>query len=80
MGRNRIEFLSVWLKREGFVFWKAVADARARRPWAALSSILTALKSEKSDSGVSVPLRGLLCLSQLEAKNLPKWEWEKVLS
>ena len=29
MDRNRIEFLFVWLKREGFVFWKAVADARA---------------------------------------------------
>ena len=53
------------------MFWKAAVAA-------ALSSILTALlKSEKSDSGVSVLLRGLLCLSLLEAKNLYQMEMGK---
>ena len=72
---DRIEFLFVGGK--GGV---RVLEGRHRRRWATLSSILTALKSEKSDSGVSVLLRGLfsfslsLSLSLLEAKNVSKWE------
>ena len=55
---DRIEFL--------FVVGKGgvrVLEGRHRRRWATLSSILTALKSEKSDSGVSVLLRGLFSFS-----------------
>ena len=56
---DRIEFLFVGGK--GGV--RVLEGRHRRRRWATLSSILTALKSEKSDSGVSVLLRGLFSFS-----------------